>query len=108
MKKVIFIATLLMAIACEQTPKNNVAVPEPEPTATVTPVYQVKVVKQTKEISDTYSDTERKYDWFAGKFRLVPVVKTRKTYYVAFTDGTTKEISKEQFISLKEGDTLKF
>lgn len=91
----------LIVLSCEvkqDVPKTK------EPTCKE--IRTSKVIKDTKEHQEQYTDYEYKYDIWNGKFRQQPNIHTDTKYFLIFTDNTHKEVVFNDFLSYSKGDTL--
>lgn len=105
MKNKIIIALMLALVAC--TNESNKVAQAPAKIPVYKNVTTVKVVKKLKEVTETHTDYDYKYDWVNGKLKQQPNVYTTTEYFVIYTDNTKDLVQKDQFILLDKGDTIK-
>jgi len=103
----IFLSSIFI-LSCQESENKTkeYEIPKVERFVTDT-IEDIKIVKSIKEVNETSTGYEYKYDWLNGKFRQQPTVNSEMRYYIVFTNGQIEETTKNKGMFYSQGDTVK-
>lgn len=102
------ILSSFLFLSCNEHKNNMTEYKSPVVEKSITDTIQdIRIVKSIKEVNETSTGYEYKFDWLNGKFRQQPTVNSEMKYYIVFTNGEIEETTKQKGMFYSQGDTIK-